>query len=46
MFLVNQEVVKQALSITWKGMLAIFIAIGIIYIAITILNSIKSKKQD
>lgn len=33
----------KAIDVTWKGMLAIFIAIGIIFIAIKIMNYINKK---
>lgn len=53
MFLLNictnvsiKDNILKALDISWKGILSIFIAMAIIYIAIVILNKITHKKED
>jgi hypothetical protein len=37
--------VKEALDLTWKGMLSIFLGIAIIFVAIILLSKIKDKKK-
>lgn len=39
---VNKKI-GQALSVTWKGMLVIFLAIGIIYLVTKLLNKAGKK---
>lgn len=39
------ERLMQALEVTWKGMLAIFVVIGILVVIVVILNKIGSKKN-
>ena len=41
---INLENVFKSLDITWKGMLTIFLGIGVIYLAIFLLTKIKDKK--
>lgn len=48
--LINKGHLNKALEFTWKGMLSIFIVIGIIIAAVTLLNylnarSLKKKEQ-
>lgn len=47
MFLLSEirENFLQALDISWKGILSIFIAMAIIYIAICILNKVNKKEE-
>lgn len=46
MFLqINTDNVMQALDISWKSLLALFIAMFLIYLSIVILNKIKIKKD-
>lgn len=42
----NKTTILQSLQIMWKGMLAIFIAIGLIYIAIYTLNTVTKKISE
>lgn len=48
MFLLTEirENFLKALDISWKGILSIFIAMTIIYIAIYILNKVTKKEED
>lgn len=47
-----KEVLLQSLEVAWKGMLSIFVAIGIIFLAIVIVNKVnnymdkRAAKQD
>lgn len=41
---INLENVYQSLDLTWKGMLTIFLGIGVIYLAISLLTKLKDKK--
>ena len=47
MFLqVDVESLKQALDISWKSLLALFIAMFLIFLSIVILNKIKIKNNN
>lgn len=41
-----EENFKTALNIGWKGILAIFLAMTIIYIVILILNKVTKNKEE
>ncbi|MEG1560197.1 MAG: hypothetical protein RRY79_05710 [Clostridia bacterium] len=45
-FSINLEAFLTSLSIMWKGMVGIFIVIGVIYLCIWVLGKVKSKKTD
>lgn len=43
---INQEHLKEAISAAWKGYLALFIAMAIIFIGIAVLNKVTNLKKN
>ena len=45
MLAINQEHLKDAVNAAWKGYLALFIAMAIIFIGIAVLNKVTNLKK-
>lgn len=46
MLAINQEHLKNAVNAAWKGYLALFIAMGILFVGIAILNKVTNLKKN
>lgn len=46
MLAINQDHLKEAINAAWKGYLALFIAMAVIFVGIAILNKVTNLKKN